>query len=98
MKPAQNRTFVIGGPSAIQLLSVSRRGQLKGFCVPTIFLGSWLDIKVAVDDQSFFLWVIAKLAKDHRWEFHLGSIGPGNKTNKNTSRRKIEITVLNPFF
>ena len=78
MKPGQDRAFVIGSPTTVQLLSVAGNGQLERLGVPAVFLGSRLNVKVAIDNQSFFLRVLAQLAKDHRGKLELGPVRPEN--------------------
>ncbi len=79
VKPGQNRAFAIGSSASNQLLTVVADGQLERLGAPAVVFYGGLNVKVAIDDQSFFLRVLAQLAEDHRGKLEVGLVGsPGS--------------------
>ena len=66
--PAQHGAFVVSGASPVQL-SVNL-GEDPGVGVPTVLNGSWLDVKVTIDQQGLLAGVSAELSHEdgRKWQ------------------------------
>ncbi len=70
VQPSKNRSLIIGG-STTEHASLSIDSELEWLRVPSILLGSWLDIVVPVDEDGALLGVVSVAGDDNWWELEV---------------------------